>query len=252
LIFLGNKRVSAWAVVTSEGIILIDALYRAKEAELSIEQGLLAVGLDPADIKVLVISHGHGDHYGGAPYLVAKYQPEVIMGQADWRLLENPFQRIKAPGWQEVPTPDTLVADSHRVTLGDTSIDLVVTPSHTPGTLATIIPLRDGKNTHTAVLWGGTGFNFAPNVFRFNQYAESAELMRERVLSDNIDVFLSNHVKRDQSDARIALLNQRQPSQKHPFVLAPAEVAQGFEVFRDCAKGQAAKWLQKNRTAASQ
>jgi hypothetical protein len=35
-------------------------------------------------------THAHGDHYGGANYLVEKYHPRVVMSVADWRELEKP------------------------------------------------------------------------------------------------------------------------------------------------------------------
>ena len=66
LYFLGNYWTTAWAIKTSAGIIIIDALDNAAEAKQYIEGGLRTLGLNPADIKYVVVSHAHGDHYGGA------------------------------------------------------------------------------------------------------------------------------------------------------------------------------------------
>jgi metallo-beta-lactamase class B len=90
LFFLGTKLVSAWAIRTSEGIILSDALNNDDEVERSIIGGLRKLGLDPAQIKYLLITHARGDHYGGANYLVEKYHPPVVMSETDWRELEKP------------------------------------------------------------------------------------------------------------------------------------------------------------------
>jgi len=241
LLFVGNRGISAWALDTSDGIILIDALASEKQARAGIEDGLRALGLDPEDIRILVISHGHGDHYGGAPYLVGKYNPEVIMGQPDWDALADPDNRINAPGWFDVPEPDRTIADRETVTLGDTTIELVVTPSHTPGTLATLFTVTDGDNAHEAVLWGGTGFNFGEHPGRLETYAASAEAMRIEVLDRDIDVLLSNHANRDLAHEKIPLLAGRGATDAHPFVMSPARVARGFEVFRECALGHAAR-----------
>lgn len=73
LYFVGGAWSSAWALRTSEGIIVIDALNNAVEAAALIDGGLRKLGLDPAQIRYVVVTHGHGDHYGGARYLAEKY-----------------------------------------------------------------------------------------------------------------------------------------------------------------------------------
>jgi metallo-beta-lactamase class B len=72
LYFVGIPAVSAWAITTSDGIIVIDSLNNPREAETFIEGGLRKVGLDPAQVKYVLITHGHTDHFGGAQYLADK------------------------------------------------------------------------------------------------------------------------------------------------------------------------------------
>ena len=62
--YLGINWVNAWALDTPDGIILFDTLTNQAEAAQYIEGGLKALGLDPARIKYIVISHGHPDHFG--------------------------------------------------------------------------------------------------------------------------------------------------------------------------------------------
>src|SRR6185436_7524113 len=83
LYFVGGDWVSAWLLKTSDGLILIDALNNAEEAAAVIEGGMARLGLDPRQIKYIVVTHGHGDHYGGAGYLVGKYRPRVVASEAD-------------------------------------------------------------------------------------------------------------------------------------------------------------------------
>ena len=54
LYFVGLASVSAWAIDTSDGIILIDSLNNADEAEKYIVGGLKSLGLDPSRIKTLI------------------------------------------------------------------------------------------------------------------------------------------------------------------------------------------------------
>jgi len=72
------QSVSAWALTTSDGIILIDALYDYS-VEDEIVSGLTKLGLDPTKIKYVVITHGHGDHYAGSKYLQDKFGARIVL-----------------------------------------------------------------------------------------------------------------------------------------------------------------------------
>src|SRR5438105_4485722 len=80
--WVGTKINSAWAIKTSAGIILIDTMYNYA-AETEIVDGFKKLGLDPATIKYVIISHGHGDHDEGAKMLQDRYGTHVIMGAPD-------------------------------------------------------------------------------------------------------------------------------------------------------------------------
>lgn len=241
LYFVGNGFSSAWIVKTDEGLVLIDTLFNGAEAKLSIDEGLKSVGLDPADIKYVVVSHGHGDHYGGAQYIVDNFGSTLIMSAVDWAPLENPEERWQAPGWNEIPTPDILVEDEYDIVLGNTTIQLKLAPGHTLGTLSTYITVEDEGVRHKALLWGGTGYNFGPKLEQYAAYAASADEARRAVLDDGIEVFLSNHVRRDQSDKKIETLADRQEGELHPFVMTPERIAGAFEIFGNCARLQVSK-----------
>ncbi len=61
LYFVGEKEYSAWAVNTSDGIILIDTIWHYSVAD-EVEGGLRKLGLDPARLKYAIVSHAHIDH----------------------------------------------------------------------------------------------------------------------------------------------------------------------------------------------
>src|ERR1051325_1194406 len=105
LYFVGANWVSAWAITTSEGIILIDALNNKAEAESLIDNGMKKLGLDPAKIKYVIVTHAHGDHYGGANYLVEKYKPRVAMSDADWTQTEGKLE-FTSVHWDAAPKRD--------------------------------------------------------------------------------------------------------------------------------------------------
>src|SRR5215813_5820180 len=104
LYFLGNYWTSAWAVKTSKGIVILDALDNADEAQTYIENGLKKLKLDPSDIKYVIVSHAHGDHYGGANYLKKKFNARIVMSDIDWKVFDDPaFNPKRIPLFDEPP-----------------------------------------------------------------------------------------------------------------------------------------------------
>src|SRR5579863_2204057 len=85
LYMLTTKANTAWAIKTSDGIILIDTLF-GYAAQDEIVDGMKKMGLNPADIKYIVVSHAHGDHDGAVKILQDTYKPHVILAPQDWEL----------------------------------------------------------------------------------------------------------------------------------------------------------------------
>ena len=145
--------VNAWAIKTSAGIIMIDATYDYSVKDL-ITDAMPKVGLDPKDIKYVVVTHGHGDHSAGAKFLQDTYGAKILMSEADWTMLAQPARGAVAGA--PVPKKEIVVADGQKLTLGDTTITMYLTPGHTLGTISLMIPVKDNGKTHMAAFWGGT------------------------------------------------------------------------------------------------
>jgi len=228
LYFVGMTEFTAWAIPTSEGIIIIDPVFDYS-VEASVVEGLKTLGLDPANIDYVLVSHGHLDHAGGAKFLQERFGARVLMAEADWELLER-----QKPSW--LPKRDLIVTDGQQLTLGDTTITMYVTPGHTDGTVSTFIPVRDGADRHLAFLWGGTLFNFGPDRARFEAYAASAARMRELVAAMGADVLLSNHTDYDGTKTKLPALAKRAPGAPHPYVVGTDSVRRYLTVANECAQ----------------
>jgi len=215
---------SAWAVVTSDGIILIDTMFEDSFAP-QILGGFEKLGLDPADIKIVLITHGHGDHTGGAKLLQDTYGSTVIMGGADWDRIEQ-SERFRGPK----PARDISAVDGQEVTLGDTTIKLYITPGHTPGTVSMLIPVEDNGASHLAALWGGTGMQYSAEA-----YSEQAARFRDIVAKAGADVMLSTHPQLDNSDVKLPLMQFRQPGDPHPYAVGEQIVQNYLTVAHECA-----------------
>jgi metallo-beta-lactamase class B len=228
LYFVGMTEYSVWAITTSQGIILLDAIFDYS-VEAEVDQGLRKLGLNPADIKYVIVSHGHGDHAGGAKYLQEKYGAKVVMSAEDYDLLDR-----QNPRWK--PKRDVVATDGQKLTLGDTTVTLHITPGHTEGTLSTIFPVRDGRQTHTVATWGGTAFNFGPNRDRLKMYSDSADRFIEIAKKAKADVILSNHTVFDGSKVKMPALKTRKAGDLHPYVVGNDVVTRFVATVGECAK----------------
>ena len=237
LYFVGGDWSSAWAIDTPEGIILLDALNTRMEAAALIEGGLRQQGLDPARIRYIIVSHGHGDHYGGAPYLAQKYGARVVMSDLDWTMMETRLE-FATPIWGAPPKRDISVKDGDRITLGGTTVTLYVIPGHTWGTLAPVFDVDWQGRKHRALLWGGTGFNFGNDIPRLDAYSASAQRMAGIARSQGVDVMLSNHSRMDGSQAKLAKLRQDAGGASNPFVIGQPAVERTLSVMHECALAQ--------------
>lgn len=237
--YVGLRSVSAWVVETSDGLILIDALNEPADAERTIIPAMQSLGLDPADIKYLVITHGHRDHYGASTYFAEHYGTRLLASDADWELMAgpNPFNGGPQP---TAPKRDMTITDGQELTLGDTTLELYITPGHTPGTVSPVLPLNDNGTVHRAILWGGTGFNFEPAVETFISYADSAAHMREIADEQGVDVLLSNHGFVDGTPDKLPAAASRADGEPNPFVVGTDEVVSFMTVAEECARARAA------------
>ena len=61
--YVGICWVSAWLITSPNGHVLIDTLYGPYTSQML--GNIRALGFDPKDIKLVVVTHGHFDHAGG-------------------------------------------------------------------------------------------------------------------------------------------------------------------------------------------
>ena len=233
LYFVGGKQHSSWALNTPEGIILIDTIFPYNSEEL-IEGGLRKVGLDPKNIRYVIVSHAHADHIGGAEMLQKKYTAQIVMGAPDWDSVASYPNRFKSMA----PKRNIVATDGMKITLGGATVNIWLTPGHTPGTLSyTFTVLDRGKPVNVAYS-GGTAFNFVnntpdPGIRNFQTYIDSQKHMAEK--SIGATVILSNHSEFDNAVDKNRMLAGRGDG-PHPYDVGPAGVQRYFQVLSNCAR----------------
>ena len=231
--WLGTRQHSSWALRTTDGLIIIDTNF-AWATEPEIINGLTTLGLNPRDIKYVVISHAHGDHDQGAAELQKRFGAKVVMGAADWdATLQRP-----ATAAGGVPTRDVTVGPrGMKLTLGDTTIDIIPTPGHTPGTLSYVFPVKDQGRTLMVAYSGGTLTGaFGNNGARWDEYVASQKRIAKAAADAGATVILSNHSEYDNAYTKARLIAaKREVGEDHPFVVGADRVQRYFTVMTECA-----------------
>lgn len=225
LYFVGQSEYAVWALTTSQGIIVLDTIFDYS-VEDEVVGGLKKLGLDAANIKYAIVSHAHPDHDGGAKFLQEHYGTRVIMSPADWDVLDRRTNGTK-------PTRDMLATDGQKLTLGDTTVTLYITPGHTPGTISTLIPVKDNGRPHLAALWGGVGLNADRESVQ--TYIRSVQRFNDIVRQAGADIILSNHTDWDRSKINLPLLAKRAPGTPNPYVTNNETVRRYLKVAEECA-----------------
>lgn len=231
LFLVGQMAVSSWALKTSDGIILFDALNNETEAREIIEPGLRKMGLDPKDVRWVVVTHSHADHFGGAKYFQDKYGAKVISSDIDWKAMESPPVR---PGQAPFPRRDVTVADGQRMMFGSTPVTFYVTPGHTAGTVSTIFPVTDRGVKHLAGFYGGVGL---PRLVETKRL-QIASLSRWRGITKaaGVDAQLGNHPLNDESLERTEQLLYRRANDPNPYVLGKEMYQNYLGVQEECVR----------------
>ncbi|MBN8617164.1 MAG: MBL fold metallo-hydrolase [Deltaproteobacteria bacterium] len=78
---------NAHVVVGPGGMFMLDAGLEAEAPAL--DRDLRDHGLDPSRLRLVVLSHGHADHAGGASYFRQRYGTPIAVGRGDVPLLAS-------------------------------------------------------------------------------------------------------------------------------------------------------------------
>jgi metallo-beta-lactamase class B len=241
---LGRTSTVVWAATTPDGILLIDAGY-PEQVETVLLPGLRMLGLDPRDVKFVLITHGHADHFGGAAYFQQR-GARVALSAADWGLVERPpvppVGAPTAPPGLQPPHRDMVVTDGEPIEFGGLKITPVLIPGHTPGALGFVFAVKDGSRTHTAALFGGSILLFGRITDEgLRQYIQSLERFAAVTRRLGVDVEIQNHPLYDGFDAKLARLAQRRAGDAHPFVVGTDSYQRFLTVMKECADAQLAR-----------
>ena len=230
LYFIGTKIHNSWAIVGSQGIIIIEALYDYA-ANDEILGGLKKLGLDKNKVKYVILSHAHADHDGGARLLQDEIPgAHLIYGTEDWEAVDKSANHAGGK-----PKHDVVGTDGMKVSVGDAAVQIVTMPGHTPGTLSFLFEVRDnGKPLRVAYI-GGTAIHFKANAAYYDTYMASSNKMAKAASDYGATGLMSNHSEFDDAFLKAHSAANRQPGEANPFDVGRDAVARYFSVVQNCA-----------------
>ena len=229
LYFVGSGADDVWAIDTPDGIILIDAMSNPGEVDKYILPGLKNVGLDPARLKLLIVSHGHADHFGGAQYLKERFGVRIIMSAVDWDI--SKIQKLR-PNQSAAPARDETVADGQTIRFGGVALKTFISPGHTPGSLSMLIPVTDkGKPQTLLYVSGISNKNLSPEMHAAfdRSYARLIRIATE----NKVGGYIASHGSFDDAIFKLEWMRAN-PTAPNPFLIGTRDTLLFLKEVREC------------------
>jgi metallo-beta-lactamase class B len=232
--WMGTAGESAWLLTSSDGYILYDTA-NVYDAEDVLVGGMQKLGLDPAKVKYVIVSHGHRGESGGAYLFQSRYGARIVTG--DWDLIEGSLYGYPTGK----PKRDIVATDGMKITVGERTVTLYATPGHTPGTISGIFQVHDHGKPLTVVYSGGTEFNFPNDIAHFDQYLGSVRRLAALAAEAHATIIINNQSQFNGAADRLRILADRQPGEHHPLEVGTEAVARYFKIEDECAQAQRLK-----------
>ena len=212
-----KRHICSWLVKTSAGAVLIDTLHEPFVDRLL--ENIQTVGVNPEDIKWVLMTHGHFDHVGGY-YRVDKIfkNARFVMSQRGWNeAFASAKQSRGTPGdWKMLEKVDQVIKDGETITCGDNTFLALETPGHTWGTVSYIYDAVWNNRKYRAVTVGGQGLNAIESNNQVKAYIASMNRLGDSQL--NISVDLTAHPFTTGLTEQIPSIKTLKSGDEHPLI----------------------------------
>jgi len=131
----------------SQDLVLIDS--GAGRSSSQIIRNIEMLGLNPANISRLILTHCHIDHIGSAPFMKKQYGIKILIHELDAGAVESGDTFKTAANWYGTTFPPTAVDQKLKgrhetLKFGSEELHCLHTPGHTPGSISLYLD-REGR-----------------------------------------------------------------------------------------------------------
>lgn len=189
--FVGTADYASFLITSDQGHILLNPDF--EDSVDLIKASTEKLGFKFGDIKIILISHAHGDHCAGTAKAKEMTGAQVMVMEQDADLLEKPSGGRGS--FKQVHLSRRL-KDNDEVKLGGTTMVARLTPGHTKGCTTWVLKATDGGRTYNVVIIGSIGVNNAMSLVNNRNYPNIVEDYQTsfRLLKTiPCDVFLASH-----------------------------------------------------------
>jgi len=199
LYYVGGDDLASYLIVTPQGNILINA--NGGNSVPVIKKSVEQLGFKFSDIKILLISHAHIDHDGGASLILQETKAKYEVMDRDVDVVESggktdyTYADVESEYYPPVKV-DRVLHDGDKVELGGTVLTAHLTPGHTKGdTTWTFDEMEGGKLLHIVIIGsisGNPGQKLVNNA-RYPEIADDYEKSFAVLKSLPCDIYLGAH-----------------------------------------------------------
>jgi metallo-beta-lactamase class B len=186
--YVGTADLASYLIATPQGHILLNTDF--KEDVPLIRKSVEQLGFAYKDIKVILISHAHGDHDEATSLVRSETGAKLMVMDAD-----VPAEESSAPG-RPAAHVDRVLHDGDTVELGGSKLVARLTPGHTKGCTTWTMQVREDGRTLNVVVIGSPNVNAGYVLVGNKNYPQIADDYVKtfaRLKSLPCDVFLGAH-----------------------------------------------------------
>jgi metallo-beta-lactamase class B len=221
--YVGTDGLSALLVTGDAGHVLLDA--GLPQSAPLIDANIRKLGFKTEDVKLIVISHGHFDHAGGANALQrhsgATIAASASTAQAMQRGENTPddpqFGFGKEFNGFPVVKAVKVAADQEVLTVGKTAITVHLIPGHAPGSTAYTWRSCEGDKCLNMVYADSLTSPSAPG-FKYGDRLDLFQRSIEKVAALPCDIVLSPHPQFTQVDQKLKRRAELKGQGPNPFI----------------------------------
>lgn len=211
--YVGTADYASFLITSDQGHILINPDF--EDSVALIQKSVEQLGFRFQDVKIILISHAHGDHCAGTARMKELTGAQVMVMDRDADVIEN---GARGRGAFPAVKVNRVLHDNDEVRLGGNTLVAHLTPGHTKGNTTWTMKAQDGGKSYNVVVIGSAGVNDANQLVNNTNYPDMVEDYRRtfRVLKGlPVDVFLASHGKFYGLPAKYAKVGKGGPN---PFI----------------------------------